>query len=128
MTLKEVTQLSIRARCGSCDRELLLVQLAQPSQGFRCLFCGFAFAPGYATVAPGIGAQVVVAQATLVAALAELASMTGDRLRLEGATVLDPVASALPQVEAKKPAPGRPRRAQWRSAELPDWVATTMRE
>jgi hypothetical protein len=131
MTLKEVTQLSIRARCGSCHRELPLVQLTQPSQGFRCLFCGFAFAPGYATVAPGIGAQVVVAQAALVAALTELASMTGDRLRLEGATVVGPVANALPaiDVEAKEPAPGRRRRrAQWRSAELPDWVTTTMRE
>ncbi len=41
--------MTIGVRCGSCDRELLLVQLAQPSQGFRCLFCGFAFAPAYAT-------------------------------------------------------------------------------
>jgi hypothetical protein len=130
MILKEVTQLSIRARCGSCDRELLLVQLAQPSQGFRCLFCGFAFAPGYATVAPGIGAQVVAAQAALVTALTELASMTGDRLRLEGATLVAPVANTQPtmDVEAKEPALGRPRRAGWRSAALPDWVATTMRE
>jgi len=37
--------MSIGVRCGSCNRELLLVQLAQPSQGFRCLFCDFAFAP-----------------------------------------------------------------------------------
>jgi hypothetical protein len=105
--------MTIGVHCGSCDRELLLVQLTQPSQGFRCLFCGFAFAPGYATVAPGIGAQVVVAQAALVTALAELASMTGDRLRLEGATVLDPIANALPQVEAdaEQPAPTRRRRA-----------------
>jgi hypothetical protein len=102
--------MTIGVRCGSCDRELLLVQLAQPSQGFRCLFCGFAFAPGYATVAPGIGAQVVVAQAALVTALAELASMTGDRLRLDRATVIGPVASALPQVEAKAKAPGPTRR------------------
>ncbi len=29
----------------SCHPELPLVQLVQPSQGFRCLFCGFAFAP-----------------------------------------------------------------------------------
>jgi hypothetical protein len=92
--------MTIGVHCGSCDRELLLVQLAQPSQGFRCLFCGFAFAPGYATVAPGIGAQVVAAQAALVTALTELASMTGDRLRLEEATVLDPIANALPQAEA----------------------------
>jgi len=122
--------MSIRARCGLCHRELLLVQLAQPSQGFRCLFCGFAFAPGYATVAPGIGAQVVVAQAALVTALTELASMTGDRLRLEGATLLGPVANALPaiDIEAKEPASGRSRHAQWRSAALPNWVATTMRE
>jgi len=105
--------MSIRARCGSCDRELLLVQLAQPSQGFRCLFCGFAFAPGYATVAPGVSARAMAAHAALVTALTELASMTGDRLRLEGATLLDPIANALPQVEAdaEQPAPTRRRRA-----------------
>jgi hypothetical protein len=122
--------MTIAVRCGSCDRELLLGQLAQPSQAFRCLFCGFAFAPGYATVAPGIGAQVVAAQAALVTALTELASMTGDRLRLEGATVLGPVASALPQVEAKAKAPGpaRRRRARWRPWALPHRVATTPNE
>ena len=105
--------MSIRARCGSCHRELLLVQLAQPSQGFRCLFCGFAFAPGYATVAPGVSARAMAAHAALVTALTELASMTGDRLRLEGATLLDPIANALPQVEAdaEQPAPTRRRRA-----------------
>jgi len=105
--------MSIRARCGSCHRELLLVQLAQPSRGFRCLFCGFAFAPGYATVAPGVSARAMAAHAALVTALTELASMTGDRLRLEGATLLDPIANALPQVEAdaEQPAPTRRRRA-----------------
>jgi hypothetical protein len=105
--------MTISVRCGSCNRELLLVQLAQPSQGFRCLFCGFAFAPGYATVAPGVSARAMAAHAALVTALTELASMTGDRLRLEGATVLDPIANALPQVEAdaEQPAPTRRRRA-----------------
>jgi ribosomal protein S12 methylthiotransferase accessory factor YcaO len=121
--------MSIHARCGSCHRELLLVQLAQPSQGFHCPFCGFAFAPGYATVAPGIGAQVMVAQAALVTALTELASMTGDRLRLDRATLIDPVANALPaiDVEAKEPARAR-RRAHWRPAALPHRVATTPQE
>jgi hypothetical protein len=37
--------MTIGVRFGSCNRELLLVHLAQPSQGFRCRFCGFAFAP-----------------------------------------------------------------------------------
>src|SRR5512132_973029 len=69
---------------------LLLGQLVQPSNGFRCPVCGFAFAPGYATVAPGVAARVMVAQAVLVAALAELGSMTGERLRLDRATVVDP--------------------------------------
>ena len=118
--------MSIGARCGSCDRELLLVQLVHPSQGFRCLFCGFAYAPGYATVAPGVATRVMAAHATLVAALAELASMTGDRLRLDRATLVGPVANALP--EAKEPAPARGRRVHWRSAALPDWVATTLEE
>ena len=43
--------MSIGARCGSCNRELLLGQLVQPSDGFRCPVCGFAFAPAYATAA-----------------------------------------------------------------------------
>jgi hypothetical protein len=118
--------MSIRARCGSCDRELLLVQLVQPSQGFRCLFCGFAFAPGYATVAPDIGAQVMVAQAALVTALTELTSMTSDRLRLDRATLVGPVASTLLQAEAEEPGPARRRRANWRPAALPHRVARSV--
>jgi hypothetical protein len=108
--------MTIGVRCGSCNRELLLGQLAQPSQGFRCLFCGFAFAPGYATVAPGVATRAMAAHATLVAALTELQSMTGDRLRLDQATLVGPVANALPQIEAKakEPAPARRRRARWR--------------
>ena len=91
--------MSIGARCGSCDRELLLVQLVQPGQGFRCLFCGFAFAPGYATVAPGVATRVMAAHATLVTALAELASMTGDRLPPGPGHAGRPVANALPKPE-----------------------------
>jgi hypothetical protein len=113
--------MTIGGRCGSCDRELLLVQLAQPIRGFRCLFCGFACAPGYATVAPGVATRVMAAQATLVTALTELASMTGDRLRLDRATLVDPVANTLPAIdaEAKEPTPARRRRAHWRPAPLP---------
>ncbi len=108
--------MTIGVRCGSCDRELLLVQLVQPSQGFRCLFCGFAFAPGYATVAPGVAARAMAAHATLVTALTELQSMTGDRLRLDQATLVGPLANALPAVDAKAedPAPARRRRAHRR--------------
>jgi hypothetical protein len=105
--------MSINARCGSCNRELLLGQLVQPSNGFRCPVCGFAFAPGYATVAPGVAARIMAAQAVLVTALAELGSMTGDRLRLDLATVVDPVASTLPEVKAKQPALARRRHAHW---------------
>jgi hypothetical protein len=121
--------MTVGARCGSCDRELLLVQLAQPSQGFRCLFCGFAFAPGYATVAPGLSARVMAAHATLVTALTELQSMTGDRLRLDRATLVGPVANALPAVDAKvkEPPPAR-HRAQWRPWALPHNVATMPQE
>jgi hypothetical protein len=57
--------MSINARCGSCARELLLGQLVQSSDGFRCPFCGFAFAPAYATVAPAVAARVMAAQAAL---------------------------------------------------------------
>jgi hypothetical protein len=105
--------MNIGARCGSCNRELLLVQLVQPSDGFHCPFCGSAFAPAYATVAPAVGARVMVAQAALVTALAELGSMTGDRLRLDRATVVDPVANALPEIEADEPGLGRRGRAHW---------------
>ena len=105
--------MSIGAHCGSCTRELLLGQLLQPSDGFRCPFCGFALAPAYATVAPAVAARIMVAQAALVTALAELGSMTGDRLRLDRATVVDPVANTLPQAEAKEPGLGRRGRAHW---------------
>jgi hypothetical protein len=103
--------MSIGARCGSCHRELLLGQLVQSSDGFRCPVCGFAFAPGYATVAPAVGVRVMAAQAALVTALAELGSMTGDRLRLDRTTVVDPVADTLPQ--AKQPGLAREHRARW---------------
>jgi hypothetical protein len=103
--------MSINARCGSCHRELLLGQLVQPSDGFRCPYCGFAFSPAYATVAPGVAARAMAAQAALVTALAELGSMTGDRLRLDRATVVDPVANTLPQ--AKEPGLAREHRAHW---------------
>jgi hypothetical protein len=105
--------MSINAHCGSCNRELLLGQLVQPSNGFRCPVCGFAFAPGYATVAPGVAARVMAAQAVLVTELAELGSMTGDRLWLDRATVVDPVASTLPRAEAKQPGLGRRHHAHW---------------
>ena len=67
--------------------------------------CGFAFAPIYATVAPAAGARVMAAQQALVIAVTELGSMTGDRLWLDQATVVDPVANALPQ--ANQPALAR---------------------
>jgi hypothetical protein len=105
--------MSIGARCGSCARELLLGQLLQSSDGFRCPFCGFAFAPGYATVAPGVTARVMAAQAALVTELAELGSMTGGRLRLDRATILDPIADTLPEVVTKQPALAREHRTRW---------------
>jgi hypothetical protein len=105
--------MTIGARCESCARELLLGQLVQSSDGFRCPFCGFAFAPAYATVAPGLAARVMVAQAALVTALAELGSITGDRLRLDRATILDPIADTLPAVQPKQPARAREHRARW---------------
>jgi len=104
--------MSINARCGSCNRELLLGQLVQPSNGFRCPVCGFAFAPAYATVAPGVAARVMAAQAALVTSLAELGSMTGDRLRLDQATIVEPIVNTLP--EAKQPGLARRRhRIHW---------------
>ena len=52
--------------CGSYTRELLLGQLVQPSDGFRCPVCGSAFAPAYATAASVVSVRGVAAQAALV--------------------------------------------------------------
>jgi hypothetical protein len=87
---------SIPARCGSCRRELLLDQLLDPSEGFRCPFCGFAFAPSYATVAPAVAARIMAAHADLVRSLGELQAMIDGRLLLDRAAVLAPVADAIP--------------------------------
>jgi hypothetical protein len=87
---------SIAAHCGSCRRELLLTQLLEPSEGFRCPFCGFAFAPSYATIAPGVAARILDAHGALVRALGELQSMIDGRLQLDRSAVVAPVTDALP--------------------------------
>jgi hypothetical protein len=88
--------MSIPARCGSCRRELLLDQLLQPSEGFRCPFCGFAFAPSYATIAPGVAARILESHAALVRSLGELQSMIDGRLLIDRSAVVAPVADTLP--------------------------------
>jgi hypothetical protein len=87
---------SLPARCGSCRRELLLDQLLDPSEGFRCPFCGFAFAPSYATIAPGLAARILAAHGELVRTLGELQSLIDGRLLLDPSAVAGPVAEALP--------------------------------
>jgi hypothetical protein len=87
---------SITAHCGSCGRELLLDQLVAPSEGFRCPFCGFAFAPSYATIAPGVAARILESHGALVQALGELQAMIDGRLQLDRSAVVAPVADALP--------------------------------
>jgi hypothetical protein len=87
---------SIPARCGSCRRELLLDQLVQPSDGFRCPFCGFAFAPSYATVAPGLATRILASHDALVRALGELQSMIDGRLQLDRSALVASVSDALP--------------------------------
>jgi hypothetical protein len=87
---------SIPAHCASCRRELLLDQLVQPSEGFRCPFCGFAFAPSYATIAPGVAARILQSHGELVRALGELQAMIDGRLLLDRSAVVTPVADALP--------------------------------
>jgi hypothetical protein len=88
--------MSIPARCGSCRREVLLDQLLQPSDGFRCPFCGFAFAPSYATIAPGVATRILESHAALVRSLAELQSMIDGRLLVDRSAVVAPVADTLP--------------------------------
>ena len=88
--------MSIPARCGSCRRELLLDQLLEPSEGFRCPFCGFAFAPSYASIAPGVAARLLESHAALVRTLGELQSMIDGRLLIDRSAVVTPVSDALP--------------------------------
>jgi hypothetical protein len=52
----------------------------------------------------------MAAQAALVTALAELGSMTDNRLRLDRTTILDPITNTLPQVDAEQPGLARRRR------------------
>jgi hypothetical protein len=87
---------SLPAHCGSCRRELLLSQLLDPVDGFRCPFCGFAFAPSYATIAPAVAARILESHGDLVRALGELQSMVDGRLLLDRAAVVTPVADTLP--------------------------------
>ena len=87
--------MSVAARCGSCGRELLLDQLTDAALGFRCPFCGFAFAPGYASAAPGVAARALEAHHALVGALAELQAMIGGRLLLDRDELLTPVSDAV---------------------------------
>ncbi|HEX8135720.1 MAG TPA: hypothetical protein VF880_20100 [Actinomycetes bacterium] len=88
--------MSLPASCGSCRRELLLDQLLDPSEGFRCPFCGFAFAPSYATIAPALAARILAAHGDLVRTLGELQSLIDGRLLLDRSAVAGPVAEALP--------------------------------
>ncbi len=88
--------MSLPARCGSCRRELLLSQLLDPVEGFRCPFCGSAFAPSYATIAPAVAARILTSHGELVRALGELQSMVDGRLLIDRSAVVSPVADALP--------------------------------
>ncbi len=104
--------MSISAHCCSCHRKLLLGQLTQPQDGFRCPFCGFAFAPAYASVTPRLTSRVIAAQAALITALTELQSMTAGRLHFDQATQLDPIAATLAQTSQPDPTRGR-RAHRW---------------
>jgi hypothetical protein len=88
--------MSLPARCGSCRRELLLSQLLDPVDGFRCPFCGFAFAPSYATIAPAVTARILDSHGELVRALGELQSMIDGRLLIDQSALVGPVAGTLP--------------------------------
>ena len=82
--------MSIPGRCGNCRRELLLDQLLDPSEGFRCPFCGFAFAPSYATIAPGVATRILESHAALVRSLGELCLLQAASMRRKIRAVLPP--------------------------------------
>lgn len=88
--------MSVGARCANCGRELLLDQLTDAALGFRCPFCGYAFAPSYATVAPGVTARALAAHHALVNALDELQAMIDGRLLIDRASIVTPVSDLLP--------------------------------
>jgi hypothetical protein len=83
--------MSVSAHCAACGRELLLAQLTNPVEGFRCPFCGVPLAPSYGTFAPGVVARLLAAHAELVASLGHLRGMAGERLLLDRATLVGPV-------------------------------------
>ncbi len=87
--------MSISAHCANCRRELLLDQLTRPVDGFRCPFCGFAFAPSYATVAPGLVERILASHEALVKNLAELQSMSGERLLVDPDELIADVRAAV---------------------------------
>lgn len=87
--------MSMKAHCANCRREVLLEQLTRPIDGFRCPYCGFAFAPSYATISPGITERVLTAHEALVKSLAELQSMSGERLLIEREALLEDIRGAL---------------------------------
>ena len=86
--------MSIKAHCANCGREVLLEQLTNPSDGFRCPYCGFAFAPSYATVSPGLTERVLAAHEALAKSLSELQSMSGGRLLIEHESLLEDIRAA----------------------------------
>jgi hypothetical protein len=86
---------SVGGRCANCGREVLLDQLTDAALGFRCPFCGYAFAPSYASVAPGVAARALTAHDALTAALGELQSMIDGRLLLDAAGVVGPISDAM---------------------------------
>ena len=58
--------------------------------------CGFAFAPSYASIAPGVAARLLESHAALVRTLGELQSMIDGRLLIDRSAVITPVSDALP--------------------------------
>jgi DNA-directed RNA polymerase subunit RPC12/RpoP len=95
MTPEEAIRMSVTAHCGNCSRKVLLMQLTNPADGFRCPFCGVELARSYASVAPDVAAKVLTAHRALTASLAELDGLTAGRLRLDRDSVLDPIAGAM---------------------------------
>lgn len=93
---KEASGMRIRARCLSCDRDLLLDQLTEGRAA--CPWCGTAVADDYVPLFVDAIRDAERAGATLLDAL-ELLRDTGRGVRVDPGSIVEPIRKALGPTE-----------------------------